>query len=175
MLELVKSGRVRLAMDSARQAANQIVAHQTELLRQAESINKNLTSVTRTTITVGNVIALGLILATAFAAQVDRKKRDAAEQALVAEQAELAAVVDSAFEGIVTLDQQYRIRLINPAAAKLLGSMQTLVIGGHCSISFPRWSRSDAVSCSAAPTLGRASVGIQHSNHATRRWHSIHR
>ncbi len=125
LLELVKSGRGRLAMDSARQAASQIVAHQTELLRQAESINKNLTSVTRTTITVGNVIALGLILATAFAAQVDRKKRDAAEQALVAEQADLAAVIDSAFEGIISRDQQYRIRLINPAAAKCWESMQT--------------------------------------------------
>ncbi len=129
LLELVKSGRGRVAMNSARQTANQIVAYQTELLKNAEAINKNLTSVTRTTITVGNVIALGLILATAFAAKLDRKKRDAAEQALVAEQAELAAVVDSAYEGIITRDQKYRIRLINPAAAKLLGVDASLAIG----------------------------------------------
>ncbi|TWU57105.1 PAS domain S-box protein [Rubripirellula reticaptiva] len=121
VLELVKSGRGKTAMEAAREASRQIVANQTMQLKDTESKNSYLSSMSRTTITVGNTIALALILATALAAYHDRKKRDAAEVALLAQQAELAAVVDSAFEGIITRDQDFTIRFVNPAAANILG------------------------------------------------------
>ena len=129
VLALVKSGRGKAAMEAARDAAHQIVVNQTELLKETESTNIYLARVSQTTITAGNLIALGLILATALAAFFDRKRRDVAEQALLAEQSELAAVIDSAFEGIVTHDNDFKIRLINPAAAEILGVDAEQTIG----------------------------------------------
>ncbi|QDV85853.1 CHASE3 domain-containing protein [Planctomycetes bacterium TBK1r] len=121
ILSLVKSGRGKQAMDIARQTSRVIVSRETERLKEAESTNQYLARVSRSTITVGNTIALALIFATAFAAYVDRKRRDAAEAGLLSKQTELEAVVDSAYEGIITRDANFTIRLINPAAASMLG------------------------------------------------------
>ncbi len=82
---------------------------------------RNRTAISRTTITVGNCLALALIAFVGLAAVIDRRKRDHAERELVRHQNELQAVLDSAFEGILTYRDDLSIRYMNPAAAKILG------------------------------------------------------
>ncbi|MDA8744400.1 CHASE3 domain-containing protein [Rubripirellula amarantea] len=120
VLRLVKSGRGKAAMESARQVAKQIVETENEQLQESETHNRYLSAMSQTTITAGHLIALALILTTGLAAWLDRRKRDAAELALLKEQDELAAVIDAAFEGIVAFNDDFSIRFMNPAAADIL-------------------------------------------------------
>lgn len=129
VLELVKSGRGKVAMEAARSAANAILDEQGNLLAEHEATTRILASVSQSTITAGHLIALSLILAAGIAAYVDRQKRDRAEVALVREQTELAAVVDSAFEGILTFTDDLVVRFINPAAARMYGLDRQQVVG----------------------------------------------
>lgn len=129
VLELVKSGRGKAAMDAARNAATKILDEQGDLLKEHEANTRILASVSQSTITAGHLIALALILSAGIAAYVDRQKRDQAEVALVREQDELAAVIDSAFEGILTFADDLVVRFINPAAARMYGLGRQEVVG----------------------------------------------
>ncbi len=120
-LDLVKSGRGKAAMEAARKAANSIMAIQEAKLLESETSMQNRTAISRTTITIGNCLALTLIAFVGLAAVIDRRKRDHAERELVRHQNELQAVLDSAFEGILTYRDDLSIRYMNPAAAKILG------------------------------------------------------
>ncbi len=121
VLALVKSGRGKAAMEGARQACQSILAIQEGKLREGEALLRSRTAISRTTITIGNLLALTLIAIVGLAAVVDRRKRDHAELELVKHQHELQAVIESAFEGILTCSDDLAIRYMNPAAAKILG------------------------------------------------------
>lgn len=121
VLDLVKSGRGKAAMETARHAANSILMIQDVRLQQGESLMRTRTAISRTTITIGNLLALALIAIVGLAAIIDRKKRDDAEVELVKQQQELQAVLASAFEGILTYSDDFSVRYMNPAAARLLG------------------------------------------------------
>ncbi|MCA9183008.1 MAG: CHASE3 domain-containing protein, partial [Planctomycetales bacterium] len=120
ILELVKSGRGKAAMDSASSAARSILDEQEAILAATEAGMRERTEMTRTTITVGNLLALALISIVGLAAIVDRQKRDWAERELVQQRQALQAVIESAFEGIITYDDDLTIRSMNPAAAAIL-------------------------------------------------------
>lgn len=129
VLALVKSGRGREAMENARRIAAEIIAAENERLKESESLNQYLSTLSHTTITAGHLIALALIVFAGLAAWFDRRKRDAAESALVKEQKELAAVIESAFEGIVAYNDDFTIRFMNPAAAEIFGVERDKVEG----------------------------------------------
>jgi PAS domain S-box-containing protein len=119
VLSLVKSGRGKRAMDEARSLASQIVEAENQRLQETEATSSYLSSLSQATITAGHLTSLALILIAGMAAWLDRQKRDKAEARLLHEQAELAAVIASAFEGIVTFGVDWQIRVINPAAAEI--------------------------------------------------------
>ncbi len=120
ILDLVKSGRGKLAMDMASEAARKILDEQEATLAATKAEMRHRNAITRTTITVGNVLALALISIVGLAAAVDRKKRDQAERELLQQRQALQAVIESAFEGIITYDDDLTIRSMNPAAATIL-------------------------------------------------------
>ncbi len=120
ILDLVKSGRGKAAMDDATAAAKSILAIEEKRLTENEDLARERTVISRTTITAGNLLALTLISFVGLAAVVDRRKRDQAERELVKQQHELQAVIESAFEGIITYDDDLTIRYMNPAAAEIL-------------------------------------------------------
>lgn len=120
VLDLVKSGRGKTSMEKARQAAFLILDMQEQKLAANATNTRELSTISRTTITIGNLLALTLIAIVGLAAMADRKKRDRAENELIKKQNELEAVVESAFEGIVTCDGDMHIRYMNPAAAEIL-------------------------------------------------------
>ncbi len=119
VLKLVRSGRGKVTMDQARQTVREMLDEEATQLAENEKATDLLASISQTTITAGHVIALGLIVFAGVAARLDRKKRDQAETAMLIHQAELAAVIDSAFEGIVVFNDDLTIRRINPAAAQM--------------------------------------------------------
>ncbi|WP_186775808.1 PAS domain S-box protein [Rubripirellula tenax] len=164
VLDLVKSGRGRIAMDGARSVAETIVANQTKVLKATQTHANYLSNLSQTTITAGHVLALSLIVAAGLAARHDRKKRDAAEVALLAEQSELAAVIDSAFEGIVTRDQSFRIRLINPAAARILGVKVEHTVGRSL-LDFVPSNRHDGVRTFADDFQSSSEQMFEFNNH----------
>ncbi len=120
VLELVKSGRGQQSMTAAHDAAKKILSIEEAKLAESEVTTQERTAVSQTTITIGNVLALGLVTFAGFAALLDRKKRDQAEYELQKQQNELQAVIESAFEGILTYGDDLKVRYLNPAAAEIL-------------------------------------------------------
>ncbi len=107
-------------MDRASRVTDDILELERKRLRSSESTTESLTSLTQSTITLGNLLATGMIVVVGIAAWSDRKKRDIAELAYVHQRDELSAVMDSAFEGIMTFGEDLNIRFMNPAAARVL-------------------------------------------------------
>ncbi len=120
-LAMVRSGRGEELMNIARKIVQDIRDEEAKRLAESEASSEFLTLVSESAITIGHFLALGLIVFAGYAAHVDRSKRDLAESKMQIQQNELAAVIDSAFEGIVAFNEDLTIRLINPAASKMFG------------------------------------------------------
>ncbi|QDS85886.1 Blue-light-activated protein [Rosistilla ulvae] len=129
VIEIVKSGEGEGTMEKLRDVAKQILTHEGELLQQREAASEHDAEVSRTAIMAGHAIALGLIVIAGFVAHVDRKKRDSAETRLDAKQSELAAVINSANDGIIAFNRDLGIRLTNPAAAAMWGIDSATSVG----------------------------------------------
>ncbi|RCS53909.1 PAS domain S-box protein [Bremerella cremea] len=71
---------------------------------------------------LGNGVAVVLLLTSMLVARSHRLSRDRAETQLRIDQAELASVIDSARDGIIAVNHDLTIRLINPSAAKSMGT-----------------------------------------------------
>ncbi len=137
LILLVKSGVGKAAMDKASRVTDDILELERQRLRSSESRTQSLTSLTQSTITLGNLLSTGMIVVVGIAAWSDRKKRDLAEAAYVQQRDELSAVIDSAFEGIVTFGKELTVRFMNPAAAKCFGVDRNVVVGRKLSEFFP--------------------------------------
>jgi two-component system sensor kinase FixL len=66
-----------------------------------------------------------------------------AEQALRRSEAELRAIVDTAVDGIITIDDRGKVRSFNSAATKLFGYRPEEIIGKSVNILMPEPDRSD--------------------------------
>lgn len=129
VLAIVKSGEGEGTMEKLREIAKKILTHEGQLLTEREATSESDAEISRSAIMAGHMIALGLIVIAGFVAHVDRKKRDRAELRLDAKQSELAAVINSANDGIVAFNPNFEIRLTNPAAATMCGLQQSASIG----------------------------------------------
>ncbi len=138
---LVKSGIGKAAMDNATRVTNDILELESQRFRSSESTTKSLTLLTQSTITLGNVLSTGMIVVVGIAAWSDRKKRGLAETAYIQQRDELSAVIDSAFEGIITFGDDLTVRFMNPAAAKCLGVNRDTVVGCSLFDFFPEESQ----------------------------------
>ncbi|MEO6422519.1 MAG: PAS domain S-box protein, partial [Candidatus Nitrotoga sp.] len=67
----------------------------------------------------------------------DITERKRVEQALRESEERLAVVIDSAMDGVITVDEQQRIRLFNPAAAEMFGQSTAEAIGQPLSRLIP--------------------------------------
>ncbi len=106
-------------MDDMRAVVGEMLEEEQRLLVEREAAAKTRATVSESFIVAGNLITLALLVLSGVAAHIDRKKRDEAEAQLRFSQAELGAIFDSAGDGIITFDEDFRIRLMNPAAAKM--------------------------------------------------------
>ena len=120
VLGMVQTGQGRAAMKLARTAVTSIVETEEEKLAESDLRTLRRTELSRTTITIGNLIVLGLISLSGIAVVVDRRKRDKAEWELLKQQNEMEAIIESAFEGIITFGDDLSIRYMNRAATAIL-------------------------------------------------------
>jgi len=68
----------------------------------------------------------------------DITERKRAEQALRESEEQLAGIVNSAMDALITIDEQQRIRLFNPAAGQMFGLSAAEAIGQHLGRLIPK-------------------------------------
>ena len=118
----VVDSRDNVLMNEMRKVVNDMLEEEQRRLTANEAAARSRAVTSQRFIVAGNLITLVLLLLSGFAAHVDRTRRDAAEAELRFSQAELGAIFDSAGEGIITFGDDFRIRLMNPAAANMHGA-----------------------------------------------------
>ena len=112
-----------------------------DLLRQWEEQTRVRAAVTYGSILVGHSLVLGLLILAGIAMYVDRKKRGEAEGELLSNQAKLSAIVDSAMDAIISIDEDQRVVLLNPAAEVIFRCNAGQVIGQPVEQFIPEWFR----------------------------------
>jgi PAS domain S-box-containing protein len=73
---------------------------------------------------------------------VDITDRKLAEQSLAASQARLRAIVETAVDGIITIDARGTVHTINPAAERLFGVSAAEIVGRNVNVLMPEPDRS---------------------------------
>jgi PAS domain S-box-containing protein len=143
----ILTGKGKQFHDSIRRVIDQLKDTETSLLRERERLTNRMAAITQAVIIGGGSLACGLVGLALVAIRRDfagrtraeRALRDANDQLEVRVQdrtAELArsrermrAIVDTALDGIVTMDHEGRLAEFNPAAEALFGYRRSEVIG----------------------------------------------
>ena len=126
------SGAIIYQNTSAMWTTERVVPHtdiESDLLRQREEQSRVRAAVTHRSILVGHLLVLGLLILADIAMYVDRKKRGEAEGELLSNQAKLGAIVDSAMDAIISIDEDQRVVLLNPAAEAIFRCNASQMIG----------------------------------------------
>jgi PAS domain S-box-containing protein len=134
----------KLVRDSIREIVNNMKDEENLLLQEREARAESSSLVTRTAIAAGGLLALGLIIAALFLVRQGFKRSGRAEtelrlardtleervhertaevvKSLAAQRAgeeRLSRIIDSAMDALITVDDQQRITIFNPAAEKM--------------------------------------------------------
>jgi PAS domain S-box-containing protein len=117
---VVMTGRGQKAMQEIRAVVKDILAEEERLLIEQAATAKSRGTATKSLIIAGNLVALVLLVLSGVAAHIDRGKRNEAEAQRRFSQAELAAIFDSAGDGIIAFNGNLKVRLMNPAAKEML-------------------------------------------------------
>lgn len=127
--QVVASGAGKKIMREIRAVAEEILEEEAGLLARREQAAEAMATSSARFIVAGNVLAFTLFVLTGFVAHIDRKKRDNAEAHMRSSEAELAAIFNSAHDGMITFTGDLRIGLMNPAAARMYGCEAAAAIG----------------------------------------------
>ncbi len=117
--EIILQGRGNSLMEKMRLVASDILEEEHRLLEEWNAMASARATLTEQFIISGNVLTLTLLVISGGVAHIDRRRRDEAETRLRSSQEELAAIFDSAGDGILTFSDDLKIRLMNPAAARM--------------------------------------------------------
>ena len=127
--EKVQGNRKTELMDDVRKAFTDIKEGQRRLLLSREREAARRAIVSHRSIIIGHGLALGLLVLAVMAVRSDRRRRSEAEMQLATSEARLSAIIESAMDGIITIDDQQRIVLLNPAAEEIFGCQRQTMIG----------------------------------------------
>lgn len=140
--EKVVGARDKELVQDIRDAFAEIKERQRNLLLSREREAQRRSTVSHWSIIIGHVLALGLLLLAVQAMRSDRRRRSDAESQLATSEARLSAIIESAMDGIITIDDQQRIVLLNPAAEEIFGCQRQSVIGKSVDVFVPPGMRS---------------------------------
>ncbi|PQO41884.1 PAS domain S-box protein [Blastopirellula marina] len=112
----------RQVMDGIRENVREILSYEEEAITRREDESRARLVNSQRFLLLGNGVAVVLLLTSMMVARSHRLSRDRAEKQLRIDQAELASVIDSARDGIIAINHDLTIRLINPSAAKSMGT-----------------------------------------------------
>ena len=145
--EEILTGKGQQLHDRIRRLIGQMEDAETSLLRQREQLTRRSSTIAQLVIIAGGLLGCGLVAVALWAIHRDFAGRTRAERALRAARdqlelrvrqrtAELAltnertrAIVDTALDGIVTMDHEGKITEFNPAAERIFGYSRSEVIG----------------------------------------------
>jgi PAS domain S-box-containing protein len=127
--EKVLGNRKKTEITEIPDAFKAIKDRQREILLSREAEADRRATVSHRSIIIGHVLALGMLLLAVLAVRTDRRRRSEAESQLATSEARLSAIIESAMDGIITIDDQQRIVLLNPAAEEIFGCQRQSVIG----------------------------------------------
>ena len=116
-------------MDRIRQDVNDLLAEEDDQLKVREAESTKIATSSKYLIIAGNLLALSLLTISGLVARVDRKKRDHARSELFVKSAELERVFNATPGGIITFDNELRIRMINPAATRIFKCGEDSAVG----------------------------------------------
>ena len=133
--DVVMAGRGIALMDDIRAVVREMLQEEQRLLVEREAAAKSRATVSERFIVTGYLLTLALLVFSGGVAHIDRKKRDEADAHLRVSRAEMSAVIDSAQDGIVTFGEDFRIRLMNPAAAAMHACDVEWAVGGDIASS----------------------------------------
>lgn len=109
-------------MDGIREEVQEILEFEKKAINRREEESRVRLLNSQRFLLLGNGVAVVLLLTSMLVARSHRLSRDRAESQLRIDQAELASVIDSARDGIIAINNDLTIRLINPSAAKSMGT-----------------------------------------------------
>src|SRR5947207_11478624 len=145
--EEILTGKGQQLHDRIRRLIGQMEDAETSWLRQREQLTRRSSTIAQLVIIAGGLLGCGLVAVALWAIHRDFAGRTRAERALRAARdqlelrvrqrtAELAltnertrAIVDTALDGIVTMDHEGKITEFNPAAERIFGYSRSEVIG----------------------------------------------
>src|SRR5437588_5297894 len=143
----ILTGKGKQLHDRIRRLTGQMEDTETSLLKQREQLTRRSSTVAQLVIIGGGLLACGLVALALWAIHRDFAGRTRAERALrdARDQLELRvrqrtaelaltnertrAIVDTALDGIVTMDHEGKITEFNPAAERIFGYSRSEVIG----------------------------------------------
>src|SRR2546430_4113096 len=141
------TGKGKQLHDRIRRLIGQMEDTETSLLKQREQLTRRSSTVAQLVIIGGGLLACGLVALALWAIHRDFAGRTRAERALrdARDQLELRvrqrtaelaltnertrAIVDTALDGIVTMDHEGKLTEFNPAAERIFGYSRSEVIG----------------------------------------------
>ena len=127
--KLVLTRRGQLLMERIRSVFARIRASQRSLLSARETEMIRRSAVTHNSIIIGHCLALALLLLAGAVMQSDRRRRNEVESQLAGSEERLSAIVNSAMDGIITIDHEQRIVIMNPAAEEMFGWERRSLVG----------------------------------------------
>jgi PAS domain S-box-containing protein len=117
--QIAVAARGKKIMNDIREVVTEILDEEERLLSEREKDTELLAAASERFIIAGNLLALTLFVLTGVVAHIDRRKRDRAEAQMRSSEAELAAIFNSAPDGIILFTEDLSAHLMNPAAAKM--------------------------------------------------------
>jgi PAS domain S-box-containing protein len=143
----VLAGKGREIDDQIRSLIDEMKSAETSLLKERQQLTDRSAAITRAVIVVGGLLGCGLVALALWAIRRDFAGRARAERALLDANDQLEAriqhrtadlalshermraIVNTALDGIVTMDHEGRLTEFNPAAEEIFGHRRSDVIG----------------------------------------------
>ncbi len=126
---LVLSQRGQVLMKQIDAVFSRIGLNQQTLLADREAEMARRSRATHNAIIIGHGVALALLVLAGAVVQSDRRRRSEAEAQLAASEERLSAIINSAMDGIVTIDHEQRVVFVNPSAEEMFGWEKQSLIG----------------------------------------------
>jgi PAS domain S-box-containing protein len=143
----ILAGKGRGIHNQIRSLINEMKSAETSLLKERQQLADRSAAITRVVIVVGGLLGCGLVALALWAIRRDFAGRARAERALLDANDQLEAriqhrtadlalshermraIVNTALDGIVTMDHEGRLTEFNPAAEEIFGHRRSDVIG----------------------------------------------
>lgn len=136
-LQLFLTDKGKMVMDDIRRVINNMEHEENTLLEQRTRQSKTQTKTTVFTIAAGNSLAFIFIILALIVINRDINRYRRAEKELRDSELRLYSIVNSAVDGIITVDERGTVETFNPAAEKLFGYNSAEVIGKNVNMLMP--------------------------------------